>query len=108
MSRSRWDRQRDARLAFLIGSRWSIERIAADPIIDTSEVNVRRRACVLGLSIRGEKGIWISLPRDTAEAFGRAATRRSLTIEGMVRLFVLAGGQDAGLIDNVVDDGAPA
>jgi hypothetical protein len=108
LSKKHWTRQRVARLAFMIGARIPVDRIAEDPIVTTTSQNVYQQAHRLGLVISGEKGVWISLPRDTSDAFARAATRRSLTIEGMIRLFIIAGGQDAGLIDNVVDDGAPA
>jgi Ribbon-helix-helix protein, copG family len=104
--KSRWTGERIARLGFLLGLGWDAKRIAEDPIIASTQNNVHRQAQRFGLAFRAAAAAMsLRLPPDAASRFDRAAEKRGLTREAIIRLLLLEVADDPNLIDNILDDG---
>lgn len=102
-SRTRWSFERVARLGFLVGRGLDAKRVADDPMIASTPNNVHRQAQRFGLAFREAAGL--RLPPDVASRFDAAASKRGLDRDGLIRALLVAAGSDAGLIDNILDDG---
>jgi hypothetical protein len=100
---SRWTGERIARLGFLIGLGWSAKLIAADPIVASTDHNVHIQASRYGLSFRRAKGIATFLPARAIHHFERAATKRGLSYDALIRLLLLEIAADPNLLDNILD-----
>ena len=101
-----WTGDRIARLGFLIGLGWEARRIAEDPLIASTANNVHRQAQRFGLAFRDVPAAPTKLPAHVGAHFDRAAARRSLTRESLIRLLLIVTADDPGLLDNILDDGA--
>lgn len=105
---SRWTSERIARLGFLIGAGWEPKRIAQDPIIHSTISNVHRQALRFGLSFLTAKYIastfWLS--GISSEVYDKAAFKRGLTREALIRLLLTIISKEPCLLDNIIDDGA--
>ncbi len=104
--RTSWTGDRIARLGFLVGLGWEARRIAGDPLIGSTANNVHRQAQRFGLAFREVPATPTKLPPHVGTCFDKAAARRNLTRESLVRLLLIVIAEDAGLLDNILDDGA--
>ena len=102
-SRTRWSFVRVARLGFLIGQGWDAKRVAVDPMIASTANNVHRQAQRFGLAFREAAGL--RLPHEVAGRLDDAAAKRGLNRDGLIRAVLVTAGSEAGLIDNILDDG---
>lgn len=99
-----WTRPRIARLAFLLGRGLESEIIARDPLVATTPGNVRHQANRFGLMLRDTADR--RLPPDVGARLDRAAERRGLDRQGLIRKLALVAGADPTLLDNILDDDA--
>lgn len=99
----RWSHDRIARLGFLLGRGWDVNRIAADPLVASTAKSVYRHAQRFGLAFRDTTAL--RLPDEAADRVDKAAVRRGLNRDGLIRLLVIAAASDPVLIDNILDDG---
>lgn len=102
--RTRWGKERIARLGFLVGRGFTAQSASRDPIIAATPSIVQRQAQRFGLAFR-EGGQPIVPPPATDDPYEAAAAKRGMTRDAVIRLFVLAGMKEPVLIDNVIDDG---
>ena len=102
-SRTRWCFPRVARLGFLVGQGWDAKRVAVDPLIASTPNNVHRQAQRFGLAFREAAGL--RLPNDVMGRLDEAAAKRGLNRDGLIRAVLVTAGSEAGLIDNILDDG---
>ena len=102
-SRTRWSFVRVARLGFLVGQGWDAKRVAVDPMIASTATNVHRQAQRFGLAFREAAGL--RLPHDVMSRFDEAAAKRGMNRDGLIRMVLVTAGSEAGLIDNILDDG---
>ncbi len=102
-SRTHWSFVRVARLGFLVGQGWDAKRVAVDPLIASTANNVYRQAQRFGLAFREAAGL--RLPLDVAGRLDEAAAKRGLNRDGLIRAVLVTAGSEAGLIDNILDDG---
>lgn len=105
-SRITWTGARIARLGFLVGLGWEARRIAEDPLIGSTANNVHRQVQRFGLGFRDVPQSPGKLPPHVGTHFDRAAARRSLTREALIRMLLIVTAEDPGLLDNILDDGA--
>ena len=104
--RTTWTGDRIARLGFLVGLGWEARRIAGDPLIASTANNVHRQVQRFGPAFREVPATPGKLPPHVGDHFDRAAARRSLTRESLIRLLLIVTAEDPGLLDNILDDGA--
>jgi hypothetical protein len=100
-----WTAPRVARLGFLVGAGWDARRIAEDPLILSTAANVYRQTQRFGLAFR-DADVALRLPPHVGSLYERAAEKRGLTRDGLIRLLLTVAGDDPALIDNILDDGA--
>lgn len=103
--KTRWTAERIARLGFLIGLGWDAKRVAEDPLIISTSNNVHRQAQRFGLAFRAVPNSPLRLPPDAGDHYDRAAARRGLTREALIRLLLTVVADDVTLLDNILDDG---
>ena len=102
-SRTRWSFTRVARLGFLVGQGWDAKKVAGDPTVASTANNVHRQAQRFGLAFREAAGL--RLPHEIAGRLDEAAIKRGISREGVIRALLMTAGSEAGLIDNILDDG---
>ena len=80
--KTRWTGERIARLGFLVGLGWDAKRIAADPIIHSTDNNVHRQVQRFGLGFRSADKL--SLKQDVVKAIEPIAGELGLSPESLV------------------------
>ena len=103
--KTRWTSERVARLGFLVGQGWDAKRVARDPMIASTATNVHRQAQRFGLAFRDSPHGLCRLPGAAGALYDEAAAKRGLTREGLIQVLLVTAASDAGLIDNILDDG---
>ncbi len=104
--KTRWTSERIARLGFLIGLGWDSDHISKDPIIKTTAHNVHRQADRFGLRFREVPRSPLQLPPKIAAEYDKAAAKRGITREMLIRMLLIVAGEDTALIENILDDEA--
>lgn len=104
-SKTRWTQERVARLGFLVGQGWDAKRVARDPMIASTATNVHRQAQRFGLAFRDTPHGPFRLPGGAGALYDAAAAKRGLTREGLIQVLLVTAASDAGLIENILDDG---
>ncbi len=104
--RTHWTGERIARLGFLLGLGWDVNRVAEDHIIAATPNNVFRQVQRFGLGFRAAAAaLSLQLPPDATSHFEAAAFKRGLTREAMIHKLLLEIAADPNLLDNILDDG---
>jgi hypothetical protein len=92
-----WDREKIARLGFLVGAHWTRQSIADH--FETTEENIRQMCCSLGLRVNATFE-FPYLPEISAAAQKRRKTTAEL-LEELAKII----NQEPSLIAAILDDG---
>jgi hypothetical protein len=102
-----WTNERIARLGFLVGLGWDGERVARDPIINSTHNNVHKQAQRFGLSFRVAAHA-IVVPHKSNCHMERAARKRGISRDELIQRLLSEIAADPNLINNILDDDAEA
>jgi hypothetical protein len=104
--RRKWTEDRIARLGFLVGLGWDAQRVADDPVIASNRNNVFRQVQRFGLGFRAAaNAIAEELPEKVNSCLDKAALKRGITREAMIKSLLFEISSDTTLLDNILDDG---